>query len=60
MEQNKPKKPADNKFCYKVYFKHDGASILLFEKLLAHQAIQRANILRRLYTDWRGQFIITK
>lgn len=56
----KPNKPDKSKFCYKIYFKHDGCSMLLFSNLLAHQAIQRANILRRLYNDWRGKFIITK
>jgi len=53
-------KPDKSKFCYKVFFKHDGCSILLFDKLLAHQAIQRANALRQMYHDWHGRFIVTK
>lgn len=44
----------------KVYFKHDGCSMLIFDKLTYYNASVRVNALMRLYPDWKGKFIITR
>ena len=45
---------------WKVYFKKDGNSMLLFDKLDGTNARIRCNTLKRIYSDWRGYFIVTK
>lgn len=52
--------PSEDKFVYKVYFRKNGCSILLFNKLLCHQALHRRKILKNLFKDWKGEFIVTK
>ena len=44
----------------KVYFKHDGCSMLLFHGLSMTNASLRVNELKRVFNDWCGHFIITK
>lgn len=44
----------------KIYFKHDGCSMLLFHGLSATNASLRVNELKRIFNDWCGHFIITK
>lgn len=58
---NKPEKKSkwgENR--WKIYFKSHGASMLLFDKLTCTNAVIRAKALKRLYSDWKGTFIITK
>lgn len=45
---------------YRVYFKHDGCSMLLFDKQTLVNAKLKVITLRRLYNNWRGTFVITK
>lgn len=45
---------------YKVYFKHDGCSMLIFDKLSWYAAMRRKEVLQKVYTDWKGHFIVTK
>lgn len=45
---------------WKIYFKHDGCSMLLFEKLDIVNAKVRVNALKNIYNNWKGQFIITR
>lgn len=59
-QTTKRKSIPEEKFCYKLYFKKNGCSILLFDKLLCHQALRRKRILKNMYNDWKGQFIVTK
>lgn len=44
----------------KVYFKHDGCSMLLFHDLSETNASLRVAELRKLFNDWDGHFIITR
>lgn len=52
------KKWADRK--WKIYFKKNGNSMLLFDNLNGTNAVLRRNTLKRLFSDWKGHFIITK
>lgn len=54
---NNPKPQQDLR---KIYFKKNGASILLMKNLKPYDAAQRRDTLKRLYSDWCGEFIITK
>ena len=45
---------------WKIYFKKDGNSMLLFRGLSHSTAFVRCNTLKRIYNDWRGKFIITR
>lgn len=43
----------------KIIFKNrSGASMVLFRNLEPYQAAQRRSALKRIFTDWRGEFII--
>lgn len=45
----------------KIYFKNrSGASMILFKDLTPYDAAQRRKALKHIYTDWRGEFIITR
>lgn len=45
----------------KIYFKNrSGSSMLIFKDLTPYDAAQRRKALKRIYTDWRGEFIITR
>lgn len=57
---NPPKKSKWKDQCWKVYFKHDGCSMLLFDNLTGVNAMIRAKTLSRLYNSWKGKFIVTK
>ena len=54
------KKSKRNEKCWKVYFQHDGCSMKLFDNLDGTNALIRAKVLRRLYDNWHGKFIVTK
>lgn len=45
---------------WKIFFKKNGNSMLLFSGLTGYNAILRRNTLKRIYSDWKGHFIITK
>lgn len=45
---------------WKIYFKKDGASMLLFKNLSHAHAFVRCNTLKRIYSDWNGRFIVTR
>lgn len=57
---NPPNKSKWNEKCWKVYFKHDGCSMLLFDNLTGVNAMIRVKTLSRLYNAWKGKFIVTK
>jgi hypothetical protein len=45
----------------KIIFKNkSGASMVLFRDLEPYKAAQRRNALKRMFTDWRGEFIIVR
>lgn len=44
----------------KIYYKHDGCSMLLFTGLSKTNASLRVSELKRVFNDWCGHFIITK
>lgn len=45
----------------KILFKnHSGSSMVLFKNIPADRALVRVNFLKRVYGDWRGQFVITR
>lgn len=46
--------------CWKIYFKKDGNSMLLFRGLSHSTAFVRCNTLKRIYNDWRGKFVVTR
>lgn len=45
---------------WKIYFKKDGNSMLLFSGLQRHIAFVRCNTLKRIYNDWHGRFVVTR
>lgn len=58
---NIPSKETSKKDVRKVYFKNrSGSSMLMFKDLTPYDAAQRRKALKRIYTDWRGDFIITR
>lgn len=57
---NNPQKGHKVDACWKVYFKHDGCSMLLFKNLTYFSATSRTRALKKLYNGWLGSFIITK
>ena len=45
----------------KIYFKNrSGSSMIIFKDLTPYNAAQRVKALKRIYTDWKGSFIITR
>lgn len=45
----------------KIIFKNrSGASMVLFRDLEPYKAAQRRSALKRMFTDWRGEFIIVR
>lgn len=44
----------------KIFFKNGSCSMLLFKDIDASNAKIRVDFLKRIYADWRGQFIITR
>lgn len=59
-KSSKGKPSAAERDNMKVYFKHDGCSMLLFHGLSMTNASLRVNELKRIFNDWCGHFIITK
>lgn len=49
-----------DKELYRVYFKKNGCSMLMFEKLSYYAAMRRKEVLKKVYTDWKGHFVVTK
>lgn len=45
---------------WKIYFKKDGNSMLLFNGLTHSTAFVRCNTLKRIYNDWHGKFVVTR
>ena len=58
--KNQVHRPSENKALRKIYFKNNGASILMFKDIDYVNACIRVKALKRLYSDWRGQFVITR
>lgn len=58
--KNQVNNPKPNQDLRKIYFKRNGASIAMLEGLLPYQAAQRRDALARMYSDWRGKFIISR
>lgn len=58
--KNQVNNPKPQQETRKIYFKRNGASIAMLEGLTPYDAAQRRDTLERLYSDWRGKFIITK
>ena len=44
----------------KIFFKNGSCSMLLFKNIDASNAQVRVNFLKKVYPDWRGQFVITR
>ena len=44
----------------KIIFKTKGATIVLFRDIPYWNASIRVKALKRIYNDWRGEFIITR
>ena len=60
---NNPQKHHGKKWndrTWKIYFKNQGCSMLMFDKLNGTNAILRCKTLKKLYSGWKGQFIVTK
>lgn len=51
---------SNNKDLRKIVFKRRGATITLFENIDYVNASIRVETLKKLYSDWRGQFIIIR
>lgn len=45
---------------WKILYKKSGCTMPLFTGLMYHAALHRKKILRQMYNDWQGEFIITK
>ena len=44
----------------KIIFKSKGATMTLFKDIDITNASIRVKVLKRLYSDWRGQFVIIR
>lgn len=59
--KNQTHRVSENKELRKIIFKNrSGASIPLFKDIDVVNAQIRIHALKRLYSDWRGEFIITR
>ena len=58
--KNQVNNPKPQQETRKIYFKRNGASIAILEGLTPYDAAQRVDALTRLYSDWRGKFIISR
>lgn len=58
--KNQVNNPKPQQETRKIYFKRNGASIAMLEGLTPYDAAQRRKTLKRIYTDWKGEFIITR
>jgi hypothetical protein len=59
--KNQPNPPSKDKgVLRKVIFKGKDATIVLFKDIDIVNASVRINVLKNLYHDWRGEFIITR
>lgn len=51
---------SDKKDLRKIIFKSKGATIILFKDIDYVNASIRVKALKRLYSDWKGQFVIIR
>jgi len=51
---------SDNTDLRKIIFKSKGATITLFKDIPYWNAKTRVDALKRIYSDWRGEFIIIR
>ena len=59
--KNQVHRVSENKELRKIIFKNrSGASMVLFKDIDYVNATVRVSALKRLYSDWRGQFVITR
>ena len=58
--KNQANNPKPNRDLVKIYFKSHGASMVMMKNLKPHDAAQRRDFLKRVYSDWCGEFIITR
>ena len=57
---NKPGKGDKSEAVWKIYFKHDGCSMLFLDKLTYVSALCKVKLLKRNNWNYCGKFIITK
>ena len=59
--KNQVHRVSENKDLRKVIFKNrSGSSMVMFKDIDYVNATVRVKALKRLYSDWRGQFIIVR
>ncbi len=59
--KNQTHRISENKEHRKIIFKNrSGASMVMFKDLTPEDASTRINALKRIYSDWRGQFIMVR
>lgn len=59
--KNQVHRVSENKDLRKVIFKNrSGSSMVIFKDIDYVNATVRVEALKRLYSDWRGQFIIVR
>lgn len=59
--KNQVHRISENKELRKIIFKnHSGASMVMFKDIDVVNASIRIQTLRRIYSDWRGKFIIVR
>ena len=51
---------SENKDLRKIIFKNNGASMILFKDIDYVNASIRVKTLKRIFSDWRGEFIIVR
>ena len=58
--KNQVNKPGSSNL-RKIYFKNkSGSSMLCFKDLTPEDAYTRKEFLKRVYNNWRGEFIVTR
>jgi len=58
--KNQANSPKPNQNLRKIYFKSHGATMVIMKNLEPYDAAQRRDALKRLYSDWCGEFIISR
>ena len=57
---NQVRRISENKELRKIIFKTPSSTVILFKDIDYANASIRVKALKRLYSDWRGQFIIIR
>ena len=57
---NQARRIGENKELRKIIFKSKGATMTLFKDIPYYNATIRVEALKRLYSDWRGEFVIIR